>query len=235
MRRSRGNRHTQDVLRPLSGAERTLIEAMTVRRTVLPANRDIVAASEVGAGPCLITGGWAFRYRRTGTGCRQILDFELPGDIIGLQASLLGVMEHSVRSLTPLQLTMLDARLVAEAFPREPNLALRLARYVAAEGCRADELMTVIGCGSAVERIAFLMWNLYRRQSRHVVIDPRDCPFPLRRQHLADALGLTGAHVNRMLNRLKADGIAAIAGRQLAILDVARLSAMAGAAAGEGD
>ena len=59
-------------------------------------------------------------------------------------------------------------------------------------------------------------------------VDPLDCPFPLRRQHMADALGLTGAHINRTLNRLRDDGVAVIENQRLAIRDFPRLAALAG-------
>ena len=51
----------------------------------------------------------------------------------------------------------------------------------------------MIGCSDALGRIAFLMLNLYQRQAARAETDPLTCPFPLRRQHLADALGLTRA------------------------------------------
>jgi CRP/FNR family transcriptional regulator, anaerobic regulatory protein len=89
-------------------------------------------------------------------------------------------------------------------------------------------MLTVIGCGDAAERLAFLMISLYRRQARLGPVDPLDCPFPLRRQHMADALGLTGAHINRTLNRLRDDGVAAIENQRLAIRDFPQLAALAG-------
>ena len=196
----------------------------------LPANRVLVSDGEVGSGLFRIDRGWAYRYRTTGNGCRQILDFLLPGELVGLQAALLGVVDHSVRSLTPLRVSVLDARLVGDAFRSEPEMALRLARHVAAEASRIDELLTVIGCCDALERIAFLMINLYRRQAWRGTVDPIDCPFPLRRQHMADALGLTGAHINRTLNRLREDGIASIENQRLAIRDFPRLTGLAGIA-----
>jgi CRP-like cAMP-binding protein len=195
-------------------------------------NRDLISEGEVGVGLFQIVNGWAYRFRREANGCRQILDFVLPGEIVGLQATLLGVIEHSVRSLTALRATALDARLVGEAFRAEPGLALRLAQHVAAEAGRVDELLTVIGCRGALERLAFLMMSLYRRQARREAIDPLACPFPLRRQHIADALGLTGAHVNRTLNRLEAEGIAVVEDQHLSIRDFARLAALAGTTAG---
>lgn len=226
--RARSDRHTQDVFRSLPDREDSLVEALTVRPMSLPANRLLVSEGEVGIGLFQLVRGWAYRYRACGNGNRQILDFVMPGEIVGLQAALLGVMEHSVRSLTPLRASVLDARLVGDAFRGEPALALRLARHVAAEGSRVDEMLTVIGCGDAVERMAFLMITLYRRQTRLGPVDPLDCPFPLRRQHMADALGLTGAHINRTLNRLRDEGVAAIDNQRLAIRDFPRLAALAG-------
>jgi CRP/FNR family transcriptional regulator len=226
--RARSDRYTQDVFRSLPGREDALVETLTLRAMSLPANRLLVSEGEVGIGLFRISRGWAYRYRTRGNGNRQILDFVMPGEIVGLQAALLGVMEHSVRSLTPLRAAVLDARLVGDAFRSEPALALRFARHVAAEGSRVDEMLTVIGCGDAIERLAFLMITLYRRQARLGPVDPLDCPFPLRRQHMADALGLTGAHINRTLNRLRDDGVAAIENQRLSIRDFPRLAALAG-------
>lgn len=226
--RARSDRYTQDVFTSLPDREDALVEALTLRAISLPANRLLVSEGEVGIGLFRISRGWAYRYRARGNGNRQILDFIMPGEIVGLQAALLGVMEHSVRSLTPLRVVVLDARLLGDAFRSEPALALRLARHVAAEGSRVDEMLTVIGCGNAVERLAFLMITLYRRQARLGPVDPLDCPFPLRRQHMADALGLTGAHINRTLNRLRDDGVAAVENQRLAIRDFPRLAALAG-------
>jgi CRP/FNR family transcriptional regulator len=229
--RGRGDRFTQDVFRSLPDPEQALIDRFSTRSLTLAPNRDLVSEGEVGVGLFHVTRGWAYRFRRGANGCRQILDFVLPGEIVGLQATLLGVIEHSVRSLTALRVTALDARLVAEAFRGEPGLALRLAQHVAAEASRVDELLTVIGCCGALERLAFLMMSLYRRQERRGVIDPLACPFPLRRQHIADVLGLTGAHVNRTLNRLRVEGIALVEDQHLSIRDLTRLAALAGTTA----
>jgi CRP-like cAMP-binding protein len=229
--RGRNDRYTQDVFRSLGERETELVDAATLRSMALPPNRMLLSEGEVGGSLFRITRGWAFRFRQAGNGGRQILDFLLPGEIVGLQSALLGVSEHSVRSLTTLRVSTLAARLVGDSFHSAPELAMRVARHVAAEASRVDEFLTVIGCGDAVERLAFLMLSLYRRQARRGTIDPANCPFPLRRQHMADALGLTGAHINRTLNRLRNDGIALVEEQRLSIRDMVRLTALAGAAA----
>lgn len=228
MASGRSDRYTEDVFRSLGDREAAVVTGFRRRPTNLPANRVVIDEGEVGASLYRIVEGWAYRFRRTGAGCRQIIDFLMPGELIGLQAALLGVVEHSVSSLTPLRLEALDSRLVSDAFYREPELALRFARHLAAEAGRVSELLTVVGCCDAVHRLAFLMLALYRRQARLGPVDPSDCAFPLRRQHLADTLGLTGAHINRTLNRLRQDDIAIIAGHRLSILDLPRLAALAG-------
>lgn len=225
---ARSDRYTRSVFRSLDAAEEELVRSLTGRSLSLPANRVLVEKGEVGVVLYRIDSGWAFRYRNGGNGNRQILDFLMPGEIVGLQAALLGVLDHSVRSLTPLRASALDSRIVAEAFRSEPNLAMRLTRHAAAEASRIDELLTVIGCFDALERLAFLMLSLYQRQAARGDIDPLDCPFPLRRQHIADALGLTGAHVNRTLNRLREDGVAAIENQRLSIRDLPRLTELSG-------
>lgn len=222
-----GDRHTQAVFRTLDPRAQALVDEMTVRDLALPPNRDIVSTGEVGAGLFVVSEGWAFRYCHSGVGCRQIVDFLLPGEIIGLQGALLGVFEHSVRSLTTVRLRRLEPRLVGAAFEKAPELSLRFARHLGAEARRVEALMTAMGCRDALGRLAYLALSLYRRQPD---ADPNNCPFPLRRQHLADALGLTGAHINRTLNRLRRDRIATFGRGRLTIHDIGRLSELAGMA-----
>jgi CRP-like cAMP-binding protein len=222
----------QDVFHSLDESEQALVEAVSTRTVSLAPNRLLATAGEVGVELFRIEHGWAYRVRDCRKGCRQILDFVLPGEIVGLEASLMGIIDHSVYSLTPLQATAFDSRLVSQAFLTAPQFGLRLARYVAAEKSRIDQLLVVLGCGDAIERIAFLMASLYRCQVQRDKINPLNCPFPLRRQHLADALGLTGAHINRTLNRLRDDGLAMIEDHCLVIRDLPRLEAIADSASG---
>ena len=57
-----------------------------------------------------VLSGWAFRFKTLEDGRRQILNFALPGDFIGLQGSVFEKMQHSVEALTTTVLCV---------FPRE--------------------------------------------------------------------------------------------------------------------
>ena len=48
--------------------------------------------------------GWAFRYKTLEDGRRQILNFLLPGDLLGLQGELLATLPHGVEALTEVNL-----------------------------------------------------------------------------------------------------------------------------------
>jgi CRP-like cAMP-binding protein len=194
---------------------------------VVPANRDVVQAGEVGGPVQIIQRGWAFRYKGWADGRRQILDFLLPGDVVGLESGLLGMSEHSVRALSDVELCQLDSQQLEDVFRQHARLALALAKHQASEARRMDERLAVIGRRNAVERLAFLMLDLCERQGRRGADEGR-CAFPLRRQHMADATGLTGAHINRTLNALRRDQIAMIEGGELIIQDRPALTRLAG-------
>src|SRR6266699_3589216 len=49
-----------------------------------------------------VLSGWAFRYKMLPDGRRQILNFALPGDLVGVQGSMFDKMEHSVEALNDL-------------------------------------------------------------------------------------------------------------------------------------
>ncbi len=74
--------------------------------------------------------GWAFRYKTLEDGRRQITSFVLPGDLVGIQSSMQGEMDHSVDTLTAAVLLHLSPRAgvgAVQALP-EPRLRRDLAR-----------------------------------------------------------------------------------------------------------
>jgi CRP/FNR family transcriptional regulator, anaerobic regulatory protein len=215
-------------LRELSDDDFGKLTRLRIGAVSLPANRDIVQSGEVGGNLHILTDGWAFRYKTWPDKKRQILDFLLPGDLIGIQSGLLGMIDHSVRTLTAVSVSLLDGRGLDEVIRSSGDVALALAKAHAFEERRMDNRFAVIGRRSAAERLAFLLLDLFERQRRDGVGTPRTCPFPLRRQHIADAIGLTGAHINRTLNRFRREGLASIEDDTLSIHDPTAFSALCG-------
>jgi len=105
-------------------------------------------------------------------------------------------------------------------------IAARIVSMKAAEMARIDERMTCLGRRSARERVAHLLLELYTRLQLRNAASDNKCPFPLNQSQLADSLGLTTAHVNRILRGLREDGLATIAGNLLTIHNIEGLEAV---------
>src|SRR5687768_6652583 len=77
--------------------------------------------------------GWAFRYKTLPDGRRQILNYMLPGDLVGLQGSVIGEMQHSVEALSPVVLCVFQRDGLTELFKREPGLSFDVTWMAARE------------------------------------------------------------------------------------------------------
>jgi CRP-like cAMP-binding protein len=172
--------------------------------------------------------GWAFRYVMLADGTRQIVDFLLPGDLVGIQALYLGGNDFGVRTLTRTTLCVLEAGTVRRELAGNPGLLDALVRNLMKDRRRADLRLAVLGRKRAAERIAYLVLELRDRLNQLGLADGASFELPLRRRHFADALGISGTHVNRSLDELSAEGLIRWTVGEMTILDPEALTALAG-------
>ncbi len=146
--------------------------------------------------------GWAYRHKQIVEGKRQILNFALPGDLIGLQLSVLNEMEHSVTGLTGMKLCVFERSEVWDMFKASPALGFSLAWQAAREEQMLDGHLLNVGQRTAQARVAYLVLHLYDRADAigYACNNALDAPF--NQQHLADALGITNVHANRTLRKM---------------------------------
>lgn len=172
--------------------------------------------------------GWAFRYKMLDDGRRQILNFALPADMVGLQGAVMDEMEHSVEALTPLTLCILPRHRLYELYSQYPTLAFDVTWLAAREEQMLEEHLVSIGRRSALERVAFVLLHLYSR-ARELQLERKSVvQLPFTQQHLADALGLSLVHTNKTLKRLIATKTIRWQGRNFEMLDADALSEIAG-------
>ncbi len=210
--------------RPFSTGELASISVLKTGHVSLPAKQDIVHEGEVGGALYTLYEGWAFRYKKLPGGGRQIFDLVLPGEIIGLSSALLGTIRHSVQTLTPASLCVMAGFPLVELLRQHIDLTLDLLRWRVEEEHRADIRLALLGRRKPLQRIGYLMLELFDRLRRLEIADGTICPFPLQRQHLADATGLSMIHLNRTLSRLRDDRLATIEDKMLIIFDRRRLA-----------
>lgn len=154
-----------------------------------------------------ILSGWGFRYKILENGSRQILNVVLPGDLIGLQGSLSGQMGHSVEALSDILLCVFERSRLFDLYRNYPSLAYDLTWLAAREERILDEHLLSIGQRTAEQRAAYLLLFIFTRAEARGMTNGRSLHFPLTQQHVADALGLSLVHTNRVLNRLARDKV----------------------------
>jgi CRP-like cAMP-binding protein len=174
-----------------------------------------------------VLSGWAFRYKLLSDGRRQILNYLVPGDLIGLQSGLIGEMQHSVEALTPMSLCVFERDNLAKLYRKQPELAFDVTWIASREEQMLDENLLSIGRRSAIERAAYLIAFLCARLQQTHAGKLRKPVLPLTQQHIADTLGLSLVHTNRTLRRLAARGFAKWGDRGCEVLDADGLMAIA--------
>ncbi len=163
--------------------------------------------------------GWVVLYRHTSAGERQILRFALPGEFLGYKVGPQALFDHSAKALTPLRLCTFPIHKIH-------NFAANSVELVMAIQCMNDALMerchssiTTIATKSAEAKIAFLLLTLFSRYKGVDNSSQNSIPFPLTQEDIADALGLTSIHVNRILQGLRSKGLIVCKNRCLKILN----------------
>ena len=85
-----------------------------------------------------------------------------------------------------------------------------------------------LGARPAEGRIAHLFVELLHRFRAVGLATDEGYALPLTQEQLAECAGLSTVHVNRVLNRLRMSGLVTLQRQRVAILDLPRLTALAG-------
>ena len=198
------------------------------KRGELVAEGGSTILSEGSHSPHLYTvlSGWAFRFKTLPDGRRQILNYLLPGDLIGLQGSILGEMEHSVEALTTMVLCVFQRDKLDGLFEGYPGLGFDVTWLAAREERMLDEHLLSLGRRTAVERAAYLLAFLYSRAETLGRVKDR-LQIPITQQHVADTLGLSIVHTNKTLRKLADKGLIRWLDRSCEVVDPEGLQELA--------
>lgn len=176
----------------------------------------------------VVLDGWACRYKILPSGTRQILAFLMPGDCCDLHVGLLEQMDHCIQTITP-ALVATVSRVEMDAIMSEnPKIAkaLYIAQLVDEGTMRA--WITSMGRRTSIERVAHLMCELYLRAINIGLPSEPELALPLSQALLADSLGMTAVHLNRVLKELRLSGAMTLQRGSLLISDAAKLVQIAG-------
>ena len=172
--------------------------------------------------------GWGFRYKLLPDGRRQILNYLMPGDLIGLQGSLMGEMQHSVEALTPMLLCVFERDNLNVLYRNHPGLAYDITWIASREERMLDENLLSLGRRSALERAAYLIAFLASRGKTVGLSSGPSFEIPFTQQHVADTLGLSLVHTNKTIRKLVDRKLIAWRDRGCEVIDIKTLMSIAG-------
>mgnify|MGYP001809727249 CR=1 FL=1 len=203
------------------------IQTMKMGEAVFESGEPVIAEGAVEAPLYTLLSGWAFRYLTLQDGRRQILNFLLPGDLIGVQANFLGAATHGVESMGSTVFCRLNRGRMWDLYREHPELGFDVTWLTAHEEGLVDETLLSVGRRTAMERIATLLLYLYKRAAVIGMAADGVLETPVRQTHLADALGLSRPHVNETLGRLEKKGLFRFRRGRLEILNPRALEQLA--------
>ena len=211
----------------LSAEDLSALNALLSQRLSVSGGIPLISERQTDRSAYAVLSGWAYRYRVFEDGRRQISRLFLPGDFIGLNAALLGLPEQPIAALSEMQLARVDAAQLLESLQQRRSLWLAFLWSDTRDRFISEERVASIGRRSAYERLAHILVELYHRLELTGNASDGSFTLPLTQDHLADLLGLTSIHINRVLRRLKRDSLISVEGRVIRLLAPERLHCIA--------
>jgi len=210
-----------------SGDQHTLSQAQWSMKSVTN-GKSLVEQGDESRSITVLLSGWAFRQQNLPDGKRQILDFVLPGSLLGFSPGTSSA--YGIETVTPCVVAILSLRQFYDLLSRIPSLAVRLAEILAEGEMRAYTSITNLGRRSARERVAgFILRMMERAHTIPAGKNGLTINLPITQVAMADALGLSNEHVCRTLGKLSAEGRISMKGHAITVLDIRGLRTDAGA------
>lgn len=231
MRRSRvESRFIQKLKRYALLTERdvALLDRLCAQTRDVPGRRDLVREGDK-PGPFLIfMSGWGCRYKLVPNGQRQVVALLMPGDSCDIHADALVEMDHTISVITPATIATISRAEMDDVIKHHPHIvqALYVSQLVDEGTTRA--WIVSMGRRSSIERVAHLMCELYLRAQNVGLTTDHTMLLPLTQTLLADCLGMTAVHINRVLRDLREVGAMEISRGSLRITNPDQLVRIAG-------
>lgn len=189
---------------------------------------DIVHEGEPGQVAYIIHSGWACSFKLLPNGGRQIIAFPVPGDCVGFRSMLLRTSDHSFSALTDLVVTRIAAPRIKEIFTGYPYIGSAILWATSRDEAMIVEHLVSIGRRNAIERTAHFFLELYDRLKMVGLTTGHEFACPLNQNVLADALGLSTIHVNRVLRALRDRKLMTFQNHRVILHDEDELKVLAG-------
>ncbi|MCJ2099711.1 Crp/Fnr family transcriptional regulator [Methylobacterium sp. E-046] len=211
----------------LTGDDRAVLQDLTRRTRRVARRTDISPEGERPENVHLVVEGFACRYKALTDGRRQIMAFLVPGDFCDLHVAILGEMDHSIGTSWGCTIVDIPRSAIEHLTAHHPRITRALWWATLVDEGTLRAWLVNMGQRDADRQIAHLVCELLVRLRIVGLVDEDSFEFPMTQDDLADTLGITSVHVNRVLQDLRGQGLLEWRSKRVRIPDVARLIAFA--------
>jgi CRP-like cAMP-binding protein len=207
----------------LDDEDQIAVDRLPLQLIDLKADQDIVREGDRPSRSCFLLSGMACWFKVTGEGRRQILSFQISGDLPDIQSIHLATLDSTLTTISPCRVAFVQHEALLEICAKRPNVANAFWRLTLIDAAVFREWVANVGSRQALGRIAHLLCELVTRIRAVGLADKFVCELPVTQTELADATGLSTVHVNRTLQSLRKQKLIHWKDSQLEVLDWAGL------------
>ncbi|HJP67861.1 MAG TPA: Crp/Fnr family transcriptional regulator [Sphingomicrobium sp.] len=170
-------------------------------------HQDIVSPHEKVERACLVKSGLVGRYDQMLDGERQVTSIYISGDMCDLHSVVAPRASWSITALSPVTVIRVSHGELRSLCIRYPGLAIAFWRDGTADASIFAKWIGNLGRKSGKARIGHLFCEMGMRCEAAHLGTRTQYELPLTQKQVAETVGLTSVHVNRMLMDLRAEGL----------------------------
>jgi CRP-like cAMP-binding protein len=211
----------------LSADDLQMLENAVSGTREVPARTTLARRGEPVHVSTFLVNGYAVRYMDDRDGRRQLVAVHVPGDFIDLHGFPMRVLDHDIVTLGPATLATVEHDRLGAIIQSRPRLTRMLWFSTLLDAAMHREWIFRLGRLNAEGRVAHLFCEIAARLALVGLGDGGRFPLPFTQADVGEACGITGVHANRVLRRLREDGLLSFAQSEVAVLDPAGLGRIA--------
>lgn len=210
----------------LAEHEMLRLDKIIGRRRKVPRDGNLYRMSDPFTKLYAIRVGHFKTYQINSAGEQQITGFQMPGELLGMDAIVTGRHHCGAIALEDSEVCEIPFAQLESLFGDIPALLRHFHRLMSQEITRQQNAMLLLGGMRAEQRLAVFLVNL---GARYAARGYSSTNFQLRmmREDIGNYLGLTIESISRLLSRFKRSGFLKVSNREIEVLDPLRLKELA--------
>jgi CRP-like cAMP-binding protein len=212
----------------LTSEEREAIRSMPFELRTYPIHSYLVREGDRATSAKLLIDGLAYRHKVTVEGARQILSVHIAGDFVDLEGSLVPIADHNVQVLSTCTVAQVPRDALVAIIHKHGAVAHAMWIETLVDASIYREWVVNVGRRDSRQAMCHFLCEFGRRLESAGLAKAHGYELPMTQEQLADTLGITPVHVNRVLRDLDHEGVLVRHKRFVEVPDWERLRKLAG-------